>query len=111
MSILNWITLVVVPIYLVALSWLSIQSRKRERSLIEIRDTFNEINRTLSWFIIQRNALGQALWSSGTRGVFQAKSVPDKDDPEVKVVTVSVTSNAVVVSCPGEEEFVMKMEG
>ena len=37
------------------------------------------------------------------------KNVPVQDDSEVKVVTVSVTSNAVVVSSPGEEEFVINL--
>gem|GEM_PF-4005916 len=92
-----------------ALVWLYREMRKQDRRFEEISDAVAEMNRNLRWSVIQGVALSMALWQTGGRGVMQVKVPFTPDGSSQKVVMVSVTSQAVVVSSPGETELVARI--
>lgn len=109
--ILNVVLVAYLFLVWIGLVWLYREMRKQDRRLKEINAIIAEMNRDLQWIFIQRVALSILLWQVGGRGVMQMEVPLPPDGSLQKIVTVSVTSNAVVVSSPGEEEFVIKMEG
>lgn len=89
--------------------WFYRKIREQDRRLKKASDAVAEMNRNLRWSVIQVAALSIALWQTGGRGVMQVKVPLPPDGSSHKIVIVSVTSQAIVISSPGEEEFVIKM--
>lgn len=86
-----------------------IRLRKLKKELAIVQEQTGEIKKIVPWLVIQRNVLCQSLWATGVRG-YSLSIHPSggPDDPETRVA-ITVTGNAVTISAPGQEEFVMRM--
>ena len=106
-DIVWWVFLV---LFWARLGWFYKELRGQRRKLEEINDIIAETNRNLQWVLTQRDVLSVILRRTGIRGVWQMGIASGPDGPP-QVVTVSITSNAVVISSPGEKEATMRMWG
>ena len=93
----------------VVIAWHHKEMRKQRRIFKEFNNIIADIKHEVQWTLSQRGVLSKVLWGTGFRGVKQIEDTSRSDSP-VRIVTVSVTSNAVVVSSPGEEEFVLRVK-